>query len=106
VPVLHLGIWAEGEPTWWTALDRPDRNRVPSAAWVEFMLDGEVIAREPATIDVLSDDESQWITVPMPNGDAEAEFDSVRFVSPGSVVIEGDRDEVTFFTQVELDGPQ
>jgi hypothetical protein len=102
-PVMHFAMWADGTQTWWTALDRLDPTRPPDAGWVEFELDGEVVARSPAQIDMLTDDESMWVTVPMPNGDAEAAFDAVRYVTHDGVH-EARRDDVSFYTQVDFSG--
>jgi hypothetical protein len=102
-PVMHFAMWGDGTQTWWTALARLDPARTPDSGWVEFVLDGEVIAREPAQIDVLTDDVSTWVTVPMPNGDAEAEFDSVRYVGHESTT-EARRSDVSFYTQVDFSG--
>ena len=99
-PVLQFGMYPDGTESWWTALARLDPTRDFDGAWVEFIDDGEVIAREPAQVDTLSDDVSVWVTVRMPNGDPEAEFDSVRYVSVDKVR-EANRDEVSFFTQIE-----
>ncbi|HVH99277.1 MAG TPA: zinc-dependent metalloprotease family protein, partial [Enhygromyxa sp.] len=79
-PVLQFGMYPDGTESWWTALARLDPTRTPDDARIEFVLDGEVIARERAQVDTLSDDASIWVTVRMPNGDPEAEFDSVRYV--------------------------
>lgn len=100
VPVLQFGMYPDGTESWWTALARLDPARTPDNAWVEFVDDGEVIAREPAQVDTLSDDASIWVTVRMPGGDAEAEFDSVRYIGPDKVR-EAQRDEVSFFTQLQ-----
>jgi hypothetical protein len=102
-PVMHFAMWGDGTQSWWTALARLDSQRVPDSGWVEFVRDGEVFAREPAQIDMLTDDASMWVTVPMPNGDAEAEFDSVRYVAHDQVT-EARRDEVSFYTQVDFSG--
>jgi hypothetical protein len=103
-PVMHFAMWADGTTSWWTALSHMDPAREPDSGRVEFLRDGEVIAREPARIDKLTDDESMWVTVPMPNGDPEAEFDSVRYVAHDRVD-EATRDEVSFYTQVDFFAP-
>jgi hypothetical protein len=100
-PVMHFAMWGDGTQSWWTALARLDRQRVPDSGRVEFLLDGEVIAREPAQIDMLTDDASMWVTVPMPNGDAEAEFDTVRYVADDGIH-EAQRSDVSFYTQVDF----
>jgi hypothetical protein len=102
-PVMHFAMWGDGTQSWWTALDRLDADRGPDSGWVEFELDGEVFAREPAQIDMLTDDLSMWVTVPMPNGDAEAAFDSVRYVADDGVH-EAQRSDVSFYTQVDFSG--
>jgi hypothetical protein len=99
-PVLQFGMYPDGTESWWTALARLDPERAPDSAWIEFVDDGEVIAREPAQVDTLSDDASIWVTVRMPGGDPEAEFDSVRYVGADKVR-EARRDEVSFFTQLQ-----
>jgi hypothetical protein len=105
-PVMHFAMWGDGTQSWWTALARLDPQRLPDSGHVEFVLDGEVIDRKPAQIDMLTDDASMWVTVPMPNGDAEAEFDAVRYVAHDGTH-EARRDEVSFYTQVDfLGGPQ
>jgi hypothetical protein len=104
-PVMHFAIWGSGKTSWWTALDRLDPERPPDSGRVEFVLGGEVIAREPAFIDILSDDKSMWVTVPMPNGEDEAEFDSVRYIAQDDTVYEARRDEVSFYTQVDFINP-
>jgi hypothetical protein len=100
-PVMHFAMWGDGTESWFTALARLDPQRTFDPAWVEFVLDGEVIAREPAQIDMLTDDVSKWVTVRMPNGDPEAEFDSVRYVGHDTTS-EATRDEVSFYTQVDF----
>jgi hypothetical protein len=99
-PVMQFGMYPDGTHKWWTALHRFDPERTPDNARVEFLIDGEVVAREPAQIDTLSDDVSVWVRVRMPGGDAEAAFDSVRYVGPDGEVSEARRDEVSFFTQI------
>jgi hypothetical protein len=100
-PVLQFGMYPDGTESWWTALARLDPERaLDHDTWIEFLDDGEVIAREPAQVDTLTDDQSIWVTVRMPGGDPEAEFDSVRYVAPGSAR-EARRDEVSFYTQLE-----
>ncbi len=98
-PVLQFGMFADGSEMWWTALARLDPERAPDKAWIEFIDDGEVIAREPAQVDRLSDDLSIWVTVRMPGGDPEAEFDAVRYVG-GDRTREASRDEVSFYTRL------
>ena len=100
-PVMHYAMWGDGTTSWWTALARLDPQRVPDPGYVEFVLDGQVIAREHAQIDMLTDDASVWVTARMPNGDAEAEFDSVRYVGHEETA-EAQRDEVSFYTQVDF----
>ncbi len=100
VPVLQFGMYPDGSESWWTALARLDPARGTDGAWVEFIDDGEVVARQPAQVDTLSDDESVWVTVRMPGGDPEAEFDSVRYVGLDKTR-EARRDEVSFYTQLE-----
>ena len=99
-PVLQFGMYPDGSESWWTALARLDPERAPDNAHVEFIKAGEVIARVPAQVDLLSDDASIWVTVRMPDGDAEAEFDSVRYVAPDKVR-EASRGEVSFFTRLD-----
>lgn len=99
VPVLQFGMYPDGSESWWTALARLDPAREPDNARIEFIDDGQVIARESAQVDTLSDDASIWVTVRMPGGDPEAEFDSVRYVGPDGVR-EARRDQVSFFTQL------
>jgi hypothetical protein len=101
-PVMHFGIYKDGSTSWWTALARSDYDRELDDAWVEFVLDGEVIAREQARLDTLSDDVSVWVTAPMPGGDPEAAFDTVRYIAPDDAVSEASRDEVSFYTQLGL----
>jgi hypothetical protein len=103
-PVMHFAMWGDGTQTWWTALARLDPQRLPDTGWVEFVKDGEVFARSPAQIDMLTDDESMWVTVPMPNGDPEAEFDSVRYVAGEDDIHEASREDVSFYTQVDFSG--
>jgi hypothetical protein len=103
-PVMHFAMWGDGTQSWWTALDRLDPTRVPDTGWVEFVRDGEVFARSPAQIDMLTDDESMWVTVPMPNGDAEAAFDSVRYVADDDIH-EARREDVSFYTQIDFSSP-
>jgi hypothetical protein len=102
-PVLRFGMYPSGSTSWWTALDRLDPERVAAGGeYVEFVLDGETVAREPAMLDTLTDGESVWVTVRMPGGDAEADFDSVRYVAADGTVNEGRRDEVSFYTQLDV----
>jgi len=101
-PVLHFAMYGDGSESWFTALARLDPERAPDAGMVEFLADGEIIAREQAQIDVLSDDVSVWVTVPMPGGDPEAAFDSVRYVDLASDdVHEAGRERIEFFTALE-----
>ncbi|PRQ06549.1 zinc-dependent metalloprotease family protein [Enhygromyxa salina] len=101
-PVMRFGMYPSGSTSWFTALERLDPERVPSGnARVDFILDGEVIAREPAMLDTLSDDVSVWVTARMPNGDPEAEFDAVRYVASDGEIHEARRDDVSFFTQID-----
>ncbi|PRP92607.1 hypothetical protein ENSA5_47880 [Enhygromyxa salina] len=99
-PIIRLGMYPDGTTAWWTALTRPDPERQPGPydGWVEFELDGEIIAREAALRDTLTDGESVWISAPMPNGDPEAAFDTVRYLDVNGVH-QAKRDEVSFFTQ-------
>ena len=101
-PVLQMAIAADGTETWWTALARLDPDRAPDAAEVEFVRAGEVIARQPAQIDTLSDDQTVWVTVRMPEGNVEAEFDAVRFVTADAVRT-AERDEVSFYNDLDID---
>lgn len=105
VPVLHLGMWADGSETFFTALDRPDPQRPFDGGWVEYVLDGEVVDRQPATLDLLTDDVSLWITARMPNDDHDAEFDAVRYIGRDGVH-EAAREQVSFYDQVNFGPPQ
>lgn len=100
-PVLQYAINADGSEQWWTALAYLDPQRAPDQAEVEFVVGGEVIARQAAQIDTLSDDQTVWITVRMPDGDAEAQFDEVRFVTPDAVRT-AERRQVSFFTDLDV----
>ena len=100
-PVMHFSMLGDGSESWFTSLARLDPSRTPDAGLVEFELDGQVIASERAQVDQLTDDHGVWITVPMPNGDAEAQFDTVRYIDLATdEVHEARRGEVSFFTQL------
>jgi hypothetical protein len=102
-PVMQFGMYADGSTEWWTALARFDAERPPSPGRVEFIDDGEVVAREPVWIDTLSDDQSMWVRARMPGGDHEFEFDSVRYVSAeDEAVHEARHDEVSFYTDLDF----
>ena len=104
-PVMHFAMYPDGSTSWFTSLAYLDSEREPDAARIEFELDGEVIARELAQVDVLSDDETVWVTVRMPEGD-ELDFDTVRYIDLATdETVEARHDEVKFYTQLDL-GPQ
>lgn len=105
-PVMHFAMYPDGSTSWFTSLARLDPERGPDSARIDFERDGEVIARQLAQVDVLSDGESVWVTVPMPGGDHELEFDTVRYVDLASdAVHEARHDDVKFYTELDL-GPQ
>ncbi|MFO7561468.1 MAG: zinc-dependent metalloprotease family protein [Enhygromyxa sp.] len=98
-PVLQFGMYPDGSESWWTALARLDPERAPDNAHIEFVRDGKIIERVPAQVDTLSDDASVWVTVRMPGGDPQAQFDLVRYVGPDGIR-EARRGEVSFYTDL------
>jgi hypothetical protein len=84
-PVLHHAIYPDGSEELWTSVAEIDSEELSGVHEVEFVRDGEVIASSPSTIQVLSDDQTIWITTPLPEGGLEAEFDLVRDISAEGV---------------------
>ena len=106
-PVIHFALYGDGSESWFTALSRRDTSDIAEAGYVEFIADGETIAREGAHLDVLSDDQSIIVTAQMPNDDPEAEFDTIRFVDFATEAVhEASRESVKFYTQLDELGPQ
>jgi hypothetical protein len=84
-PVLHHAIYPSGNEEYWTSVARLDEERLSALREVEFVRDGQVIARKLSQVDVLSDDQTIWITTPLPAGGLEADFDLVREFSAQGV---------------------
>ena len=64
-PVLHGVLGADGVEHWWTALDTFDAETISGNHEIRFDTAGRTLKFAPS-VQVLSDGESLWFTVPLP----------------------------------------
>jgi hypothetical protein len=92
-PVLHGLISPNGEEHWWTVTDPVDPETLSANHEVHFKMGDQTVSRM-AAVDVLSDGESLWLTVPLPEGVDMSTVEVTRSFLDNNYEVDVDQDMI------------